>query len=102
MFKKVACAVASFLIVALATNALAQGKSAPVDYPRKPINTLMGFAPGGGSDVMLSMVRSQVEKLLKTTLVPVYISLGPAVTLPPLNSPIPNPTATRSSSPAPR
>ena len=72
MFKRVACAVAAVLTVALATNALAQGKSAPVDYPRKPINTLMGFAPGGGSDVMLSMVRSQVEKLLKTTLVPVY------------------------------
>ena len=72
MFKKVACAVAACLTVALATNAWAQGKSAPVDYPRKPINTLMGFAPGGGSDVMLSMVRSQVEKLLKTTLVPVY------------------------------
>jgi tripartite-type tricarboxylate transporter receptor subunit TctC len=70
MFKKVACAAAAVLTVALATNALAQGKA--VDYPRKPINTLMGFAPGGGSDVMLSMVRSQVEKLLKTTLVPVY------------------------------
>ena len=72
MFKKVACAVAACLTVAVATNVFAQGKSAPSDYPRKPINTLMGFAPGGGSDVMLSMVRSQVEKLLKTTLVPVY------------------------------
>jgi tripartite-type tricarboxylate transporter receptor subunit TctC len=72
MFKKVACAVVAILSVALATNAWSQGKSTPVDYPRKPINTLMGFAPGGGSDVMLSMVRSQVEKLLKTTLVPVY------------------------------
>jgi len=72
MFKKVACAVVAVLSVALATNAWSQGKSTPVDYPRKPINTLMGFAPGGGSDVMLSMVRSQVEKLLKTTLVPVY------------------------------
>jgi putative tricarboxylic transport membrane protein len=70
MLKKVACTAAAVLAVALATNALAQGK--PIDYPRKPINTLMGFAPGGGSDVMLSMVRSQVEKLLKTTLVPVY------------------------------
>jgi putative tricarboxylic transport membrane protein len=72
MFKRVVCTIAAFLTVALAANAWSQGKSAPVDYPRKPINTLMGFAPGGGSDVMLSMVRSQVEKLLKTTLVPVY------------------------------
>lgn len=70
MFKKFAYTVAACVTLAFATNALAQGK--PVDYPRKPINTLMGFAPGGGSDVMLSMVRSQVEKLLKTTLVPVY------------------------------
>jgi len=70
MFKKAACATAAILTVILATSALAQGKA--TDYPRKPINTLMGFAPGGGSDVMLSMVRSQVEKLLKTTLVPVY------------------------------
>jgi len=42
------------------------------EYPRKPINVLIGFAPGGGSDVMLSMVRPLLEKNLKTTLVPVY------------------------------
>ncbi|HTU03459.1 MAG TPA: tripartite tricarboxylate transporter substrate binding protein, partial [Candidatus Sulfotelmatobacter sp.] len=42
------------------------------DYPRKPINVLIGFAPGGGSDVMLSMVRPLLERNLKTTLVPVY------------------------------
>jgi tripartite-type tricarboxylate transporter receptor subunit TctC len=64
--------VVATLALALATNALAQGKSAASDYPRKPITALMGFAPGGGSDVMLSMVRPQMEKLLKTTLVPVY------------------------------
>ncbi len=42
------------------------------DYPTKPITTLMGFAPGGGSDVMLSMVRPHLEKAMKTTFVPVY------------------------------
>ena len=42
------------------------------NYPNKSINVLIGFAPGGGSDVMLTMVRPYLEKLLKTTLVPVY------------------------------
>lgn len=72
MLKRTGCAVVMFLAVALATNVFAQGTSAKVDYPRKPINTLMGFAPGGGSDVMLSMVRPHLEKMLKTTFVPVY------------------------------
>ncbi len=63
-------AVVVLLAAALATSAQAQGAGA--DYPRKPVTTLMGFSPGGGSDVMLSMVRPQLEKLLKTTLVPVY------------------------------
>ena len=66
MLKRLARGIAVFLAAALATTASAQ------DYPRKPITTLMGFAPGGGSDVMLSMVRPQLEKILKTTFVPVY------------------------------
>jgi tripartite-type tricarboxylate transporter receptor subunit TctC len=56
----------------LVTMAVLASSAAAADYPRKPINVLIGFAPGGGSDVMLSMVRPQLEKLLKTTLVPVY------------------------------
>lgn len=72
MLRRTGCAVAALLTVALATNVFAQGTSSASDYPRKPVTTLMGFAPGGGSDVMLSMVRPQLEKLLKTTLVPVY------------------------------
>ena len=72
MFRRTGCAIAALLTVALTTNVFAQGTSSTSDYPRKPVTTLMGFAPGGGSDVMLSMVRPQLEKLLKTTLVPVY------------------------------
>jgi putative tricarboxylic transport membrane protein len=64
--------VVAILALAFGSSALAQGKSPAVDYPRKPITALMGFAPGGGSDVMLSMVRPQLEKVLKATLVPVY------------------------------
>jgi tripartite-type tricarboxylate transporter receptor subunit TctC len=69
MFTKTACAAVALLTAGVATNLCAQSAA---DYPRKPIQTLMGFAPGGGSDVMLSMVRPQMEKLLKTTMVPVY------------------------------
>ena len=72
MFKRTGCALAALLALALTTNVFAQVISATADYPRKPVTTLMGFSPGGGSDVMLSMVRPQLEKLLKTTLVPVY------------------------------
>ena len=60
------------LALALATTMLCAGVSPAADYPRKPINVLIGFAPGGGSDVMLSMVRPLLERTLKTTLVPVY------------------------------
>ncbi|OHE24447.1 MAG: hypothetical protein A2Z43_03760 [Syntrophobacterales bacterium RBG_19FT_COMBO_59_10] len=72
MLKRTGCAVVVFLTVALATNVFAQGTPAKVNYPTKPINTLIGFAPGGGSDVMISMVRPHLEKALKTTFVPIY------------------------------
>jgi tripartite-type tricarboxylate transporter receptor subunit TctC len=61
------------LIVAFSALVLASaGFAADTDYPKKPINVLIGYAPGGGSDVMLSMIRPQLERVLKTTLVPVY------------------------------
>jgi tripartite-type tricarboxylate transporter receptor subunit TctC len=67
MFRK------AVLVMALLTFVGAgAGVAADTDYPRKPINVLIGYAPGGGSDVMLSMVRPQLERVLKTTLVPVY------------------------------
>jgi putative tricarboxylic transport membrane protein len=60
------------LIVALVLTLAWAGFPGAAEYPRKPINVLIGFAPGGGSDVMLSMIRPLLEKTLKTTLVPVY------------------------------
>lgn len=62
----------SFLVIALAAVVALAGLAQAQDYPKKPINVLIGFAPGGGSDVMLSMVRPHLEKVMKTTLVPVY------------------------------
>ena len=60
------------LILALTFAVALAGLAQAAEYPRKPINVLIGFAPGGGSDVMLSMVRPLLERNLKTTLVPVY------------------------------
>jgi putative tricarboxylic transport membrane protein len=60
------------MIASLVALALVASGVQAADYPRKPINVLIGFAPGGGSDVMLSMVRPLLERGLKTTLVPVY------------------------------
>ena len=48
MLRRTGYAVVVFLAVVLATNVFAQG-SAKVDYPKKPINTLIGFAPGGAA-----------------------------------------------------
>src|SRR3974390_1149816 len=70
MYKRISILVILFTFIATAT-AFAQ-QAGRLDYPKKPINVLIGFAPGGGSDVMLSMVRPHLEKALKTTLVPVY------------------------------
>jgi len=60
------------LVLALTFAVALAGLAQAAEYPRKPINVLIGFAPGGGSDVMLSMVRPLLERNLKTTLVPVY------------------------------
>lgn len=60
------------LVLLLVVTMACAGFSQAAEYPRKPINVLIGFAPGGGSDVMLSMVRPLLERALKTTLVPVY------------------------------
>lgn len=49
-----------------------QPQATEVDWPKQNITVVIGYAPGGGSDVMLSAVRPGLEKVLKTTLVPVY------------------------------
>jgi tripartite-type tricarboxylate transporter receptor subunit TctC len=52
--------------------ALACAAAAPVaaaDYPTKPITLIIGFAPGGPSDVMARILTRKAEELLKQTLV---------------------------------
>ncbi len=70
MGKRISILVILLMFITTAP-ALAQ-QAGKVDYPKRPINVLIGFAPGGGSDVMLSMVRPLLERAMKTTLVPVY------------------------------
>ncbi|MEW6720819.1 MAG: tripartite tricarboxylate transporter substrate binding protein [Thermodesulfobacteriota bacterium] len=68
MRKRTLLVAIALLAVVFAPNAF----GAEADYPSKPITALIGFSPGGGSDVALSMVRPGLEKVLKTTIVPVY------------------------------
>jgi len=55
-----------------AVLALLGSVPAPVgaaDYPTKPITLIIGFAPGGPSDVMARILTRKAEELLKQTLV---------------------------------
>ena len=55
--------------MALAAGIAALIVSAPVaaaaDYPTKPITLMIGFAPGGPSDVMARILTRKLEELLK-------------------------------------
>jgi len=59
------------IVLAIVSTGYVQ-KAVSLDYPKKDINMYIGFNPGGGSDVMTSMVRPHMEKILKVTLLPVY------------------------------
>lgn len=58
------------LAVALATCALAS--SAFADWPDKPIRMVIGFAPGGASDIAFKMVQDELSKRLGQPVVPDY------------------------------
>ena len=55
--------------MALAAGIAALIASAPVataaDYPTKPITLMIGFAPGGPSDVMARILTRKLEEVLK-------------------------------------
>jgi tripartite-type tricarboxylate transporter receptor subunit TctC len=52
------------LLAALALPALAQG-----DYPNKPIRMIVGFAPGGGTDIMARVVAARLTEQLGTPVI---------------------------------
>jgi tripartite-type tricarboxylate transporter receptor subunit TctC len=59
MPKAVAFAAAIALVVCPASTTLA------ADYPTKPITLMIGFAPGGPSDVMARILTRKMEEILK-------------------------------------
>ena len=59
MPKAVALATAMVLLVCPASTTLA------ADYPAKPITLMIGFAPGGPSDVMARILTRKMEEILK-------------------------------------
>src|SRR5262245_28061546 len=55
-----------------AALALLCGAAVPVaaaDYPTKPITLMIGFAPGGPSDVLARILTRKMEEILKTSFV---------------------------------
>ena len=63
MFKPAAWAAA------VATLWCATGSSLAADYPTRPITLIIGFAPGGPSDVMARVLSRKMEEILKQPLV---------------------------------
>ncbi|MCC6534674.1 MAG: tripartite tricarboxylate transporter substrate binding protein [Burkholderiales bacterium] len=55
----VMCAIAAAALAVLAAPALGQ------DYPAKPVRILVGFAPGGGTDIMARAVGAKISDSLK-------------------------------------
>jgi tripartite-type tricarboxylate transporter receptor subunit TctC len=54
-----AAAIAAFVYSGFTSSALA------ADYPTKPITLMIGFAPGGPSDVMARILTRKLEEILK-------------------------------------
>ena len=63
MTRAIACAAGLALACAMATPVAA------ADYPTKPITLIIGFAPGGPSDVMARILTKKMEEVLKQPLV---------------------------------
>ena len=61
MKQRLALAALAALIAALPTGAAA--------YPTKPITMILGFAPGGPSDVMARVLSKKMEEYLKQPII---------------------------------
>jgi tripartite-type tricarboxylate transporter receptor subunit TctC len=53
------------MMAAIAIAALSCVPAAAADYPAKPITLIIGFAPGGPSDVLARIVTRKMEEVLK-------------------------------------
>jgi len=57
-------AVAVLGALALASTALAQGSGAKPAYPAKPVRIIVGFAPGGGTDILGRLIAARLTTAL--------------------------------------
>jgi len=56
--------LAAFLALATILGANAMPAATAADYPTRPVNLIVAFAPGGPSDVLARIVGRQLEKIL--------------------------------------
>ncbi len=85
MKQRLASAALAALIAALPLGAAA--------YPTKPITMILGFAPGGPSDVMARVLTKKMEEFLKQPIVIENRARAPAAPSRAASSPVPRPTA---------
>src|SRR5437899_11696447 len=60
---------AAMVFLASAALVCASPLARAADYPSKPITLMIGFAPGGPSDVMARILTKKMEEILKQPLV---------------------------------
>ncbi|MFZ9543653.1 MAG: Bug family tripartite tricarboxylate transporter substrate binding protein, partial [Hylemonella sp.] len=59
------CRIVLMAVMALTSVAAnAQSTASESDYPRKPIRLLLGFPPGGGSDIVARLVAQPLGERL--------------------------------------
>ena len=83
MKQRLAWAALAALIAAMPTGASA--------YPTKPITMILGFAPGGPSDVMARVLTKKMEEYLKQPII-IENRAGAGAPSPAASSPAPRPT----------
>src|SRR5215472_18312381 len=63
---------AAMVVLASAALVCAPALARATDYPSKPITLMIGFAPGGPSDVMARILTKKMEEILKQPMVIEY------------------------------
>src|SRR5262249_13365062 len=67
----------AMVVLASAALVCAPAPAHATDYPSKPITLMIGFAPGGPSDVMARILTKKMEEILKQPMV-IENRAGPA------------------------
>lgn len=60
--RKISTAIASFCLFFAAAPALAQAVTGAKDYPQRPIRIVIGYAPGGTSDIMSRILSTHLAQ----------------------------------------